>query len=424
MNLQGSQRGGAKNLALHLLKAENDHVEIHELRGFVSDELVPALNEAHAISRGTKAKQFLFSVSFNPPPEENVPTAAFEQAIDRVENHFGLTGQPRAIVFHEKKGRRHAHAVWSRTDAEKMKAIPLPYTKRDLKMISRELYIEHGWNMPRGYMQSQERDPTNFTMAQWQQAKRIGKDPREIKTDLQDCWAISDTQAAFRQALEERGYLLARGDRRGFVAIDFTCEIFSISKKWIGVSAKEVRAKLTEPNTLPSVEDAKQEIARAMAGHLSELEHQHNQVIKDRLMLLEQKHTSLVQSQKQERQRLKAAQETRFCSENLQRQARFNKGFRGLFDRIMGKHRRIRQRNEYEAYQTALRDRQERDALIFRQLDERRVLQARTERLASFSRQRQRSLSRDMEQYKQIEDKQRETFKFSHRSQNRPDYER
>jgi len=45
MILHGNQRGGSKNLALHLLKEENDHVDVHELRGFISDDLVSALNE-------------------------------------------------------------------------------------------------------------------------------------------------------------------------------------------------------------------------------------------------------------------------------------------------------------------------------------------------------------------------------------------
>ena len=84
------------------------------------------------------------------------------------------------MVFHEKNGRRHAHAVWSRIDAENMKAIPLPYTKRDLRDISRELYIQHGWKMPRGYMNSKERNLDNFTHQQWQQAKRIGKLPSDF----------------------------------------------------------------------------------------------------------------------------------------------------------------------------------------------------------------------------------------------------
>ena len=57
MILHGNQRGGARDLALHLLKDENEHVEIHELRGFVSGNLISALNEAYAVSRGTKARQ-------------------------------------------------------------------------------------------------------------------------------------------------------------------------------------------------------------------------------------------------------------------------------------------------------------------------------------------------------------------------------
>ncbi len=181
MILHGNQRGGAKDLALHLLKQENEHVEVHELRGFVSDNLISALKEIHAVSRGTKARQFLFSLSLNPPPAENIPTEVFEEAIERIEKKLGLSDQPRAIVFHEKQGRRHAHAVWSRIDTAAMKAIPLSFSKRKLMDISRELYLEHGWTMPRGLMYAGQFDPKNFTLAQWQQAKRIGKDPKAIK---------------------------------------------------------------------------------------------------------------------------------------------------------------------------------------------------------------------------------------------------
>ena len=195
MILEGNERGGAKNLALHLLKEENDHVDVHELRGFVSDNLVSAMNETYAVSRGTRAKKFLFSLSLNPPETENVSTDVFKDAIERAEKSLGLTGQPRAIVFHEKNARRHCHVVWSRTDIKAMKAIPLPYTKYKLMDISRELYLENGWKMPKGFIRSSERDPHNFTLAQWQQAKRIGTNPKAIKATISDCWAASDTQA-------------------------------------------------------------------------------------------------------------------------------------------------------------------------------------------------------------------------------------
>ena len=67
MILVGNQRGGANNLAHHLLSPENEHVRVHEISDFVADDLHGAFNEAHAISRGTRCQQFLYSLSLNPP---------------------------------------------------------------------------------------------------------------------------------------------------------------------------------------------------------------------------------------------------------------------------------------------------------------------------------------------------------------------
>ena len=58
MILKGSQRGNAAQLARHLLNLrENEHVELHELRGCSSEGLLDALHEAEAIARGTRCKQ-------------------------------------------------------------------------------------------------------------------------------------------------------------------------------------------------------------------------------------------------------------------------------------------------------------------------------------------------------------------------------
>ncbi|MEL6365992.1 MAG: hypothetical protein AAFR11_14245 [Pseudomonadota bacterium] len=83
MILVGNARGGAKDLVLHLMKDENDHVEVHELRGFASDTLMGALNEAYAMSRGTRCRKFLYSLSLNPPETEQVGVPVFEAAIER-----------------------------------------------------------------------------------------------------------------------------------------------------------------------------------------------------------------------------------------------------------------------------------------------------------------------------------------------------
>lgn len=44
-------------LATHLLNArDNEHIEVHELRGFSTDDLHGAFQEIEAVSRGTRAK--------------------------------------------------------------------------------------------------------------------------------------------------------------------------------------------------------------------------------------------------------------------------------------------------------------------------------------------------------------------------------
>ncbi len=99
MILEGNQRGGAGDLALHLMKDDNEHIEVFDMRGFVANDLMGAFKESYALRRSTRCKQHLFSLSLNPPPDEQVSTAAFEDAVQRVEAKLSLENQPRAIVF-------------------------------------------------------------------------------------------------------------------------------------------------------------------------------------------------------------------------------------------------------------------------------------------------------------------------------------
>lgn len=321
MILVGNQRGGGKNLALHLLKEENDHVQVHELRSFASTSLIGAMNEIYALSRGTRCRQYLFSLSLNPPPKENVATEAFESAVERAEKKLGLSGQPRAIVFHEKDGRRHCHAVWSRIDAETMKAIPLPFTKRKMQEVARSLYREHGWDMPRGLRDPKDRDPRNFTLAEWQQAKRVGKDPRATKADIQDAWASSDSSSSFAHALNAKGYWLARGDRRGFVALDVHGEVYSLSRQ-AGVKTKALRDRLGDPSALPSVDETKHKIASDMLPKLREFRAELEAQNRKRKEAFERIRKSVVERQRHERSALETRHEKRCVQEAMQRQER------------------------------------------------------------------------------------------------------
>jgi len=375
MILKASQRSGAKQLATHLLKTEeNEHVEVHELRGFMADNLQGALKEIQAVSQGTRCKQFMFSLSLNPPQTENVPIKHFENALADIEKELGLEGQPRVVLFHEKEGRRHAHCVWSRIDTEVMKAINLPHYKYKLRDISKQLYLKHGWQMPRGLIDSKKRDPRNFTLAEWQQAKRMNEDPKTIKSLFQECWAVSDSGKAFTQALKERGFYLARGDRRGFVAVDYRGEVFSLSR-WVGVKAKELKNRLGDPKKLPGITQVKDEIAKNMTQileiHIKEV---HQKIEKKKEPLLKTKQ-AMRDHHRKYRASLKEKQKERWNQETIERSKRLPRGLKAIWFRVTGKYQKIRRQNERKTEQCRVRDRREMQSLIERQLKERQKLQ-------------------------------------------------
>lgn len=382
MILKGSQRGHAAQLAAHLMNdRDNEHVELHELRGFVAEtDLRSALAEAHAISKGTRCKQFLFSLSLNPPEGERVDIVHFEAAVDMVEKKLGLEDQPRAVVFHEKEGRRHAHAVWSRIDVETMTAKNLPHTKNRLMEVSKELYLQHGWDMPKGMVDRELRNPLNFNRAEWQQAKRVGQDPRMIKAMIKDAWESSDSQQALTSALEEKGFYLARGDRRGVVVVDYQGEVYALSR-WAGVKAKDVKARFPEMHRLSSVQERRERISDLMTDTLK----RHAQEIKDKHKAvrpaLEFKRKQMVERQRADRSALKSTQKQRVERETRQRSAELPSGLGGLWSRLTGAYTKIKEKHEFSAWEAAKRDQMERDTLIAKQMDERQRLQTTARKL-------------------------------------------
>ena len=173
MIIKASARSGARNLANHLASTkDNDHVTIHEVRGLVGQSLQAAFLEIDASSHATRCEKPLFSVSFNPPIGAEVTHDQFEKAFNQLEQKLGLVDQPRIVVFHEKEARRHAHVVWSRIDIDKSKAIHMSHFKTKCTDISRQLYIEHGWELPKGLERKQDRDPFQVSIAEWQAMKR------------------------------------------------------------------------------------------------------------------------------------------------------------------------------------------------------------------------------------------------------------
>lgn len=376
MILKGNQRAGGRDLAAHLANGrDNDHIAVHELRGFASTTLLGAFLEIEATAAGTRCRQPFFSVSLSPPVGAPVHVDQYELAADAIEAKFpGLTGQPRAIVFHEKQGRRHAHCVWSRIDAERGRAINLAHTRLKLRDVSRLLYETLGIEAPAGMSDPARADPLNYDQSIWQQAKRLDEDPRDLKAIIRQAWAVSDTAASFGAALERQALFLARGDRRGFAIVHHSGEVLSLTR-YAGLKKADVQARLGKPETLPTIDQVQDGLRHRMTAtltrRLADLKDTH-----DRQRRPDQRRLIAMRTiQRAARQALTERHAARLRQEETIRADRLRSGIMGVWDRISGKRGRLSVQNHHETVAGRLRDRDEWEALIEAQAIERRALQ-------------------------------------------------
>lgn len=257
----GSQRGLGQDLATHLLNQhDNEIVECAQVRGAIAEDLHGAFEEWEIQARGlTKCEKYLYSLSINPDPKQGELTREeYFAYIEKVEQKLGLTDQPRAVVFHEKNGRPHAHVIWSRIDAENEKAVHIAFDKEKLMAVTREFAREHGLKLPRGY---ETRDPQNDQLSLYEKAQQdeTGISKEQRIEEVSDAWHFSDSPRAFVNALEEKGYILATG-KRPYVLVDIYGHTNALSKLIEDVNTKEIRKFLDgvfPPQSLPSVEQAR-----------------------------------------------------------------------------------------------------------------------------------------------------------------------
>jgi hypothetical protein len=271
MILKGNQRGGGQQMAAHLMNSfDNERVEIADLRGAVADDLSGAFAEWAAEARGTKCDKFLYSLSLNPDQSQgHLTREQYLELLERTERSLKLVGQPRAVVFHEKRDkdgvlREHCHAVWSRIDTEKMKAVQIAHDRLKLRTVAREFARDHGLELPDGMKKDGRRDRFNDrakqeNLAERQQQERTGDLKEQRMADIATCWRETGNGAAFMQALDAKGYYLARGDQRAFVVVDLHGEVHSLSRQLLGVAkSKELKDRLADcpVDRLPDVESA------------------------------------------------------------------------------------------------------------------------------------------------------------------------
>ncbi|BBB13928.1 relaxase/mobilization nuclease domain-containing protein [Sphingopyxis sp. FD7] len=264
MIIKGKSRAGPSQLARHLGRADtNERVEILQLDSAGTTE--QAFRDWQTYTLATKGKLGLYHANIDPDAKYDMTRDQWLRAVEVLEEELGLQGQPRAIVMHEKNGREHIHVVWARTDMDTMKLRSDSMNYQAHERASLRLEQEFGHEHVPGKHAKRDREAQpEFPTAEaqhdeWQQGERGGMNHRERKAQVKGLYEASDTGPAFKAALEDAGYVLARGDRRDFVILDTDAKVHSLGRQLPGVTAKDLRAFMADidPDSLPSVSDAR-----------------------------------------------------------------------------------------------------------------------------------------------------------------------
>ena len=254
---------------------DNERVEIGDMRGCVARDLHGAFKEWHAQSTVTNCTKYLYSLSVNPDQRQGRLTKdQYLDLLDRIERKLGLHRQGRVVVFHEKKDkdgivRQHCHAVWSRIDARRGRAIAISFDRFKRVAIARAFARELGRTIPQG-MEAERQSPdfrrkaANVNLAETQQQERSGIGKAERRQQITEAWRQSHDGPGFVAALQRRGYVLARGGRLSYAVIDRAGEMHGLGTQVDGVRSPEVKARLAASHplpSLPSTEEAQRQVA-------------------------------------------------------------------------------------------------------------------------------------------------------------------
>ena len=264
MIIKGRSRGGADELATHLMRVDtNERLEIIETRGTVATDVRGALREMLAVSAGARCKRGLYHASINVRVEERMTAEQWRATIDRLETRLGLSGHARVVVMHEKLGREHVHVVWSRVD-ERMRAVADSFNYRAHEEVAREMERALGHEYTQGAHVEREdaaRPDRTLSHRDQQQAGRTGVDIEALTREITALWRATDTGRAFVAALRDKGYRAALGDKRVLVVIDQAGGVHALARRIEGVKTAGLRERMQDVDltSLPSVSQAREQ---------------------------------------------------------------------------------------------------------------------------------------------------------------------
>ncbi len=245
MIVKGNRRGGAKQLADHILRREtNEKVIIREIGSYPANQLddqhirsVLNLMAAQGQARG-KFRTLYHSI-LAPQAGESLNDEQLELAVDILAKNLGMDEHQRVIIEHRKAGRQHFHVVFNILHPVTSRQARLQWTRKIEWNTSRQLektlhlksVIAKGrparrWEAERG--------------------KRSGIDPLIVRKEITAIYETSNTTEAFITNLDQAGYVLTKGQNNSYVLVDRAGDIHGLMRRIEGARVRDLRLKFPD----------------------------------------------------------------------------------------------------------------------------------------------------------------------------------
>lgn len=232
----------AGGLARHLLKPENEQINIAEFEGVATPYLEKGFKDMQRMTGLTKGKTGLLHIAVNPREGEELSADKWARAIDEIESEFKLKGQPHAHIFHIKDGKEHLHVVYQLTDVEREKLIDTWQSKKRCHRIARTLEKEFSHQIT----PSSKTDLSYDKPAHEATKRRQEKDPRQRKKAILNAWQKAKSPQEFKALVEKEGYQIAKGERAALILVNAKTKetVSNLARDIKGVKTREVKDKL------------------------------------------------------------------------------------------------------------------------------------------------------------------------------------
>lgn len=263
MIVKGQAVKGAKRLATHLLKTENEVVNILHVDGIDSslspEALRQSLIDMEDLGKitNTQTGRVLYHANIDPRKHERLTPDQYIKSADMLMDKLGLSDQPCILVEHVKNGRQHAHLVVQLTDMERGTVKQLHNNFYKQTALARELEREFGLEIT-----PQRKTGNSYDMTEAQQIKKQGKSVKEYRSFLSDSYQKAKNGKEFRKSLRQQGYVIAKGDRRGLIVLGKDGSPRSLTRDLKSTAkSTDIKTRLKDViQLLPDVENAKRDI--------------------------------------------------------------------------------------------------------------------------------------------------------------------